>query len=102
MVVSLTQVLLTPTPAISKPPTQVQPSSASPTNADVCNSITVDFNKDANGANLPSGLYVENEWNEFGFRLSTKEGVGKKPHLFITVNPCTEQLSHPDLGSPND
>jgi hypothetical protein len=44
-----------------------------------------------------AGLSVENEWNEFGFRLSANGGVGKKPHLFDTANPGTEQL-----GSPNE
>ncbi len=68
----------------------------------MCYSITVDFNKDANGADLPAGLYVENEWNEFGFRLSVNGGVGKKPRLFDTANSGMEQLGDPDRGSPNE
>ena len=96
-VVSPTQLPLVPTPAASKPPSQVPP-----TNAGVCNAITVDFNEAANGADLPAGLYVENEWNAFGFKLSATGGVGKKPRLFDTANPGTARLGDPDLGSPNE
>jgi hypothetical protein len=77
MVVLPMQVLLAPTPVTSKSPTQVQPTFSSPTNADVCDSITVDFNKDANGADLPhqspgyfDHAYFENDQNILTSSLS--------------------------------
>ena len=63
-----------------------------------CEPIKVDFGTSASGEPLQGGLYVENEWMDYGFTLKASGGFGTLARLFNT----SDVNSDPDLGSPNE
>lgn len=69
-----------------------------------CNPVTVDFTTAANGTPLAGGIYVENEWIDYGMMLMASGGVGTLPRLLDSANPRGPNASggDPDLGSPNE
>ena len=67
-----------------------------------CEKVKIDFSAAANGKRLKRGDYVDNEWAEFGLKLSSSGGFGKKPRIFDSSNPGNEKYGDLDLGSPNE
>lgn len=67
------------------------------------NPVTVDFDTAANGTLLPPGMYVSDEWIDYGMLLSVNGGLGGLPRLFDTANPRgpNNKGGDPDLGAPN-
>ena len=64
--------------------------------------VMIDFEIAANGTQLAPGLYVENEWAEYGLTLSVSGGQGDLPRLFDTGNPLVQDTGGDfDLGAPN-
>jgi hypothetical protein len=63
-----------------------------------CVKTTVDFSVSARGTPLGGGLYVDDQWTDYGFYLSSTGGYGTRPRLFDTSDVGTD----PDLGSPNE
>ena len=62
----------------------------------------IDFSESASGTPLYGGIYVGNEWDEFGLILSSSGGYGTRPRLFDTSKPGNEDYGDPDLSSPNE
>ena len=52
-----------------------------------CNPVTVDFTTAANGTPLAGGIYVENEWIDYGMMLMASGGVGMHLRLLDSTNP---------------
>ena len=67
-----------------------------------CNATRVDFDTKADGTPLTPGLYVENEWLDFGLVVSASGGLKGLPRLFDTANPRSEEgCGDSDLGASN-
>jgi len=67
-----------------------------------CIIATVDFNIKADGTPLEPGLYVGDEWLEFGMVVWASGGVSELPRLFDTSKPRPKLgCGDPDLGAPN-
>jgi hypothetical protein len=85
-------------PSPATPPTPT-PATPAPTPRSC---VEVDFSVTANNSAVSRGDYVENEWAEFGLKLSAAGGYGTRPRVFDTSNPGKDNDSgDPDLGSPN-
>lgn len=77
----------------AKPPVVVMPSK-SPTLAPeptppptlLFMNVTIDFSMNANGKKLPGGLYVKDEWADYGLTLSAMGGFGTLPRLFTNTS----------------
>lgn len=69
-----------------------------------CITTTVDFLTAADGSTLEGGLYVENQWAEYGLSLSATGGLGDVPRVFNTsdVGDGESGFGDRDLGSPNE
>lgn len=63
-----------------------------------CVKTTINLSVSAQGTPLGGGLYVEDQWADYGFILSSTGGYGTRPRLFDTSDVGTD----PDLGSPNE
>jgi len=70
-------------------------SHASPRGAS-CNEVMIDFNTMPGGEVVEPGLYVSDEWVDYGMLLTSTDG--KKVRLFDSLNPTGND---DDLGSPN-
>lgn len=57
---------------------------------------TVDFNE------LETGIYVMDQYAEYGLTLSANGGFNNRPRIFDTRNPGNMTHGDPDLGSPNE
>jgi hypothetical protein len=98
-----------PTKSPTPPPTP-KPTIAStpaPTKSpEVCDSVTVDFDKAADGTLIKRGYYVRDQWKSLGLTLLAEGGLSKSkgnmPRIFDTNNPGTENAGDPDLGAPNE
>ena len=61
-----------------------------------CEDITIDFDTRPGGESLEPGLYVSDEWADYGVLVSASDE--KKVRLFNLLNPTGNDF---DLGSPN-
>ena len=94
IVIVIESVLIPPT---DEPTVAPIASTPEPTDAGL-DKITIDFESSDNGMPLVPGLYVENEWENYGLILSASGGEGSLPRLYDTSNPRPD----PDLGAPNE
>jgi hypothetical protein len=83
----------------SKSPTLLPEPTPAPT--PLCTNVTIDFSTNAKGDKLPGGLYVEDEWEDYGLTLSAMGGFGTLPRLFNTSSVGNSLYGDPDLGAPN-
>ena len=69
-----------------------------------CVNVTVDFLTTPDGATIPGGAYVEDEWIEYGLTLSAVGGLGSVPRVFNSsdVGDAHAGFGDRDLGTPNE
>lgn len=65
--------------------------------AALCEDVTIDFDTTPDGEPLEPGLYVSDQWVDYGMLLTASNG--KKAILFDSLNPADKDT---DLGSPNE
>jgi hypothetical protein len=67
---------------------------------DTC-ALVLNFDKDANGNNLPAGTKINNQWAAAGIVISANNDRNNGPDQAILFNSAAPTGGDPDLGTPN-
>lgn len=83
---------------VSATPTRYLDSQTSKPSSNMCDDVTIDFEKDTSGNSMASGMYIDTEWAGYGLSMSAHGGSNSAPCLFNT----SDIGNDPDLGTPNE